>query len=490
MFEPSQIDSSQINQKGISNAQIQSQIEIFKLGAPFVQLQRACIPNDGIKRISSEDQDRFIGKHKDNSRHRIMKFVPASGAASRMFQHLHSFRNGEDCKFSKEFIKHIQSFPFYKELDVVLNHQTQNLIDSGSWETIFKALLSEDGLNYGSLPKALISFHPYQDQSRKALEEHLVEAAQYGANQEGVAQVHFTLSGDHIPLVKELLSQTQGTYEEKYGVLFDISYSVQKESTDTIAVQIDNTPFRKADGTLLFRPGGHGALIENLNDLNTDIAIIKNIDNVCREEVQAETWRWKAILSGYVMHLSEYISNALLSFNKEGVFSNRAALNAFVLDHFKTDITNFKDDKFFAYLNRPLRVCGMVKNEGEPGGGPFWVEKNGKVDCQIVEKAQIDMSNHKQAEIVQNSTHFNPVDLVCKITDFKGDAFDLRDYRDMETVFISKKSLDGQALKALELPGLWNGAMANWLTVFVEVPLVTFNPVKTVNDLLKKNHLN
>ena len=296
------------------------------------------------------------------------------------------------------------------------------------------------------------------------------------------------MSDDHLDLIKDYVNKVSAEYETKYGVKYCVNYSTQHVSTDTIAVDLDNNPFRKADGEILFRPGGHGALLANLDNLDADVVFIKNIDNVTKEEYQADTYIYKRALAGYLLEVESVLHNYLtrLKNNDEGAVQEAIA---YVKQSFGVVLDqNSSIEDTMNWLNRPIRICGMVKNEGEPGGGPFWVNTRGSVSPQIVESAQIDKEQQDQLSIMNNSTHFNPVDLICGIKDFEGNKFPLRDYRDMETVFISSKSKDGRDLKALELPGLWNGAMADWLTIFVEVPLSTFSPVKTVNDLLKPSH--
>lgn len=366
----------------------------------------------------------------------------------------------------------------------------------GEYKAIAKNMLEAKGLNYGQLPKGLLLFHNYEDGPRTPMEEHLVEAALY-ASSNGEANVHFTVSHEHLPLFKAKVAEKEEKYAEKYGVKYNISFSEQKPSTDTIAANIDNTPFRNEDGSLLFRPGGHGALIENLNEIDADVVFIKNIDNVVPDRLKASTVEWKQILAGVLVTKQAQAFEYLKLLDK-GAYNHEKLeeMIRFVQRDLccrKQDIKDLEDAELVIYLrkklNRPMRVCGVVKNVGEPGGGPFLTyNQDGTVSLQILESSQIDTNNEEYMKMFQNGTHFNPVDLVCAIKNYKGEAFNLPDYVDKTTGFISSKSKNGRELKALELPGLWNGAMSDWNTIFVEVPLDTFNPVKTVNDLLREQH--
>ena len=366
----------------------------------------------------------------------------------------------------------------------------------GEYKAIAKNMLEAKGLNYGQLPKGLLLFHNYEDGPRTPMEEHLVEAALY-ASSNGEANVHFTVSYEHLPLFKAKVAEKEEKYAEKYGIKYNISFSEQKPSTDTIAANIDNTPFRNEDGSLLFRPGGHGALIENLNEIDADVVFIKNIDNVVPDRLKASTVEWKQILAGILVTKQAQAFEYLKLLDK-GAYNHEKLeeMIRFVQRDLccrKQDIKELEDAELVIYLrkklNRPMRVCGVVKNVGEPGGGPFLTyNQDGTVSLQILESSQIDTNNEEYMKMFQNGTHFNPVDLVCAIKNYKGEAFNLPDYVDKTTGFISSKSKNGRELKALELPGLWNGAMSDWNTIFVEVPLDTFNPVKTVNDLLREQH--
>lgn len=497
-------DLEQIKERGITEEQVNQQVAQLRRGTAFVRLVRPATIGDGILRLD-ETKVKEMTKAFDEDReyYQFTKFVPASGAASRMFKDLFSFiENGEDTKFTEVFFAHIHCFAFAQDLEQACQKLYGSGIDAMLEEDrkveIVKALLLEDGLAYGKLPKALLKFHHYEGFDRLALEEHLVEAARYATGNDGVARLHFTVSTEHEKPFLEAINNIKNEYEQKYSVRYDITYSFQKPSTDTVAIDADGQLFRESDGKLLFRPGGHGALIENLNDLQQEMVFIKNIDNIVPETKADVTITYKKVLAGLLLKLQQQTFEYLDLLDGGDVTEEE--LNE-IIDFGRTqlmiDIPDFverydvyeKTDFLYNCLNRPMRVCGMVKNEGEPGGGPFWVRNtNDEVSLQIIESSQINHGKAEQEEIFKASTHFNPVDLVCGCWNYKGEAFNLTDYVDPSTGFVSSKSKDGRELKALELPGLWNGAMADWITVFVEVPIETFNPVKTVNDLLKPTH--
>lgn len=514
MFTSNDLDL--IRKRGIPLTIIEKQIGHFKKGFPFVNLDRPATPEDGLLSFSKVDREFYI-KYFDEmlSSNRIVKFVPASGAASRMFKHLFEFREeyrineegftlyNQDQSFNSVYylISHLEKIAFYSELCGILEKkgiQLINLILNKDFNKIIDGILNEEGLNYSNLPKGLIKFHDYPDGARTSAEEHLVEAAFYAKDQDDVARLHFTISPEHQEKFNSLISSVLKKYETLYSVKFDISFSIQKPATDTIAVFTDNEPFRNSDGSLLFRPGGHGALLDNLGDLDADMIFIKNIDNVVPDRLKQATFDYKKLIGGYLLFIRNKI-NGFLRKTEEGSLTS-VELNEMVLFarrdlflSFSSEQENLPDllkqKRLVSMLNRPIRVCGMVKNEGEPGGGPFWVtDHKGDKSLQIVESSQIDLKNSAQAAIVSSSTHFNPVDIVCSTRDYLGNPFNLNEFVDEETGFISVKSSGGKSLKAQELPGLWNGAMANWITIFVEVPIITFNPVKTVNDLLRKEH--
>ena len=418
-----------------------------------------------------------------------------------MFEFLGADYDKPTTDFEKKFFDHIHDFAFYNDLNVACMDNTGKNIDALLSEQNYKAIVSNlleaAGLNYGALPKGLLKFHRYADGVRTPLEEHLVEGALYAAGKTGKVNVHFTVSTEHRALFEKLVAAKVGEYEAKYGTKFHISFSEQKPSTDTVAADMDNKPFRDKDGKLLFRPGGHGALIENLNDLDADIVFIKNIDNVVPDRLKADTVTYKKLLAGVLVTLQKQAFE-YLELLDSGHYSHEQleTIIRFVQQQLRcrrTDLKELEDADLVIYLrkklNRPMRVCGMVKNVGEPGGGPFLAyNPDGTISLQILESSQIDMNDPEKKAMFEKGTHFNPVDLVCAIRDYKGRKFNLLEHVDKATGFISYKSKNGKDLKALELPGLWNGSMSDWNTVFVEVPLSTFNPVKTVNDLLREQH--
>ncbi len=500
-------DMAQIKARGITEKKVFSQIELFKQKTHYLKLHRSCTLGEGIKSISADELDHILTIFEKNAPKRsITKFVPASGAATRMFKTLQEFRNGQNSpgKAVSEspqfvyFIENIRKFAFYNDLQAAMlkdNFDINDLLFKKSYKKIIDYLLNPKGLGYSCLPKALLKFHRYKHYARTAFEEHLAEAANYAKDENGVCRLHFTISAEHKKKFIIILEKLLPEYETLFGVQFKIDFSIQAESTDTIALDMENQPFRLDDGSLLFRPGGHGALIENLNNLKGDIIYIKNIDNIVPDRLNSFNIKWKKAIGGYLIKIQQKVFEYLemLTNNPADKIMIRQALE-FAKDELclvPDRLTGEKAwrDFLIAAFNRPIRVCGVVKNVGEPGGGPFWVKnKNGSDSLQIVESAQVDPASKTQQKIFYSSTHFNPVDIVCGVRDYKGRPFDLRQAVDSKAVFISQKSVQGRNLKALELPGLWNGAMSGWNTVFLEVPLVTFNPVKTVNDLLRKEH--
>jgi hypothetical protein len=500
-----QRDREQLRDRGISPGTIEKQIENFIRGFPFARLDRPATPGDGIFSFNNEERTHYEQVFNDRiAGHRPVKFVPASGAASRMFKKLFEFNDGCANDGSvNELVQNIEKIAFYRELDKAVKKATgkdiATLKVTGEYKPIIEAILSESGLNYAKLPKGLLLFHSYPGGSRTAAEEHLVEAAHYAKSSEGIARIHFTISPEHRLKFKELFETVTPALEQKLGVRFDISLSEQKPSTDTLAVDEENNPFRNPDGTLLFRPGGHGALISNLNDIDGDIIFIKNIDNIVPDRLKPETYLYKKVLGGYLLWMKQKVHGFLANLENNSVSAEeitgmtgwmRSNLFIDVPEGFEVLSSEEQINLLFSMLNRPMRVCGMVKNEGEPGGGPFWVRgTDGSLSLQIIESSQIDPGDSRQKSVLAASTHFNPVDLVCCTRDFKGNTFDLGTFVDPETGFITTKSSGGKILKAQELPGLWNGAMAKWITAFVEVPVATFNPVKTVNDLLRDEHV-
>lgn len=497
----------QITVQGMSLENVQEQLKNFREGFPFLPIVEAATIGNGIKVFSDTEikyyQDTYPTKI---SKKKIVKFVPASGAASRMFKDLFSFLEGDGdiskSTFVQKFIQQIDRFAFYDDLDASLQKTGSSLakaLGNKQYQLIIKHLLSEDGLGYGQLPKGLLKFHHYSDHDRTPTYEHFMEGYHYALGAGKTVRLHFTVSPEHEEKFKAEVASIQPKLEKELDVKFDVSYSQQKKSTDTIAVNMDNTPFVDDDGSILFRPAGHGALLENLNDIDGDIIFIKNIDNVVPDRLKPTTKDYKIAIGGLLLEVQEKVFGALKRLDAakdesavqlaEEVFTKDC--QGKLPDSYQG--MNWDEKACFLHgkLNRPLRVCGMVKNTGEPGGGPFWVkEDDGSLSLQIAETAQIDLSDQNQKHILQSSTYFNPVDLVCATKDYKGQKFDLLKFRDMRTGFITEKSKSGRDLKALELPGLWNGSMAGWNTIFVEVPLITFNPVKTVNDLLREEHQN
>jgi len=513
----SENDLKQIESKGIELSEINKQIDHFINGFPYIRLVRPATAGDGIFSFREKDisyYTAYFTSHVDDLR--VVKFVPASGAATRMFKHLFEFRDtfdgdpGRREAFRKEqdfnsvsyLIEHLPEIAFYHALEASLERRglhASRLVEAWRLDLLINTILEYPGLNYGNLPKGLILFHNYPEGARTAAEEHLVEAADYARNSDGTARIHFTISPEHKLKFQELFSRVKETYEKRFGISFSIDFSEQLPSTDTIAVDENNEPFRLPDGSLLFRPAGHGALLQNLNLMEADIIFVKNIDNIVPDRLKSVTFTYKKLIGGYLLYLRDQVNRFLLAADAHKLSDKDVSgMASFMESHLQMSLPEEfsrlslegRQQLLVPLLNRPIRVCGMVRNEGEPGGGPFWVrESDGRETLQIVETAQIDLKNPDQKAIVDRATHFNPVDLVCSIRDYKGKPFNLNGFVDENAGLISLKSSGGRKLKAQELPGLWNGAMANWITVFVETPIITFNPVKTVNDLLRKEHL-
>lgn len=501
----SKADQALLCKKGISAEQVAEQLKKFKTGFPFLKIESAATIDKGILAPGEEEiagyleaWDNYCAGGKS-----ILKFVPASGAASRMFKDLFSFLSADydvpTTDFEKNFFAHIEKFAFYNDLnETCVKNKAKSiaeLVAAGQYKDVVFNLLDFTGMNYGSLPKGLLKFHTCESGVRTSAEEHFVEGALYAATN-GVVRLHFTVSSNHKELFEALVAQSKEHYENLFGVKYDITFSEQKQSTDTIAADADNAPFRE-NGALVFRPGGHGALIENLNDIEADVIFIKNIDNVVPDRLKSDTVTYKKLLAGILVKAQEKVFE-YLNIIDSGKYTHEQVEE---MIHFlqqdlqcrNNEIKHMEDCDLVLYLrkklNRPMRVCGMVKNVGEPGGGPFLAyNEDGTVSLQILESSQIDMNNESAKSMFENGTHFNPVDLVCAVKNYKGEKFNLPQYVDKNTGFISHKSKNGRELKAMELPGLWNGAMSDWNTIFVEVPLITFNPVKTVNDLLRDVH--
>ncbi len=506
----SEADAALLTKKGITEEKVVGQIATFKEGIPFVDLQKAAIIGDGLQKFSPTEEEQLIKLFEERrGKLSLLKFVPASGAASRMFKSLFNFMNSFDPKKErfqeyinttndtamKVFFEKYEDFPFYHDIQARLAGKNAN--EDETKHLFISEMLSEAALNYGFFPKGLLPFHKYQDYVSTAFEEHLKEASRY-AETKGIAKLHFTISPQHAKLFNEEFSISGERVGVATGTDFEVSYSFQKPSTDTIAVTMDDNPFRNTDGTLLFRPGGHGALIENLNEQEADIIFIKNIDNVVPTKSLEIVTNSKKTLAGLLLEVQEKAFHFARQLENENVGPEiLSKTKRFLEEDLNVRFTNdfdhltspVKQKELQSKINRPIRICGMVKNEGEPGGGPFWVkDTDGRISLQIIESAQIDVGNIYQSEILKNATHFNPVDIVCGVKNYKGEKYDLMDFIDPKQGFITEKTQEGRELKAMELPGLWNGAMAFWNTLFVEVPVRTFNPVKTVNDLLRPSH--
>ena len=509
------LKTSSSNQLSLKS--IEEQLNLFINGVSIPQLIKPCLISDGIVELNDEAKDELLSIHnKAAEEGRLVKFVPASGAASRMFQKLQSILNKSE-NFSLEdlgkisfedkeseavyqLLINLHKFAFYEDLKKLLNLDEKGIEEliRKSPAKILKTILFETGLGYSSKPKGAIKFHRYGNTSRTAFEEQIYESLNYIVDKNKSLKIHFTISEEHKNLFLEIAKRVRLDLENNYKI--EISYSYQKKYKDTIAVDENNNILFDKNDDIIQRPGGHGALIENLNDLNADILVIKNIDNLSTENLSTETVLFKKYLAGYLIKLQNQVFDYLNHLDKKEI-ENRilediilfAEKNLFITK--PGDFENWDKHKkqkfYFDKLNRPIRVCGMVKNEGEPGGGPFWIKaEDGSLSLQIIEQAQINMNDEKQKNIFKQSTHFNPVDLICGVKDYKGNNFDLHNFVDHQSGIITKKSKDGVELKALELPGLWNGSMADWITIFVEVPISTFNPVKEINDLLRKEHQN
>ncbi len=500
-------DIKTLNSRGISEEKLMEELRQLHDGFPYLEIVAPATPGHGIL-VTSESQrlhyidcwNTFLA---DGGK--VIKMVPASGAASRMFKNLFAFADGEsetpDNDFISTFCDNISRFPFFAELDATVNRiygkTIMEMFADGKHREVVAALIRPEGMNYGQLPKALLAFHSAPEGYRVALEEHLAEGAQYACGVDKKASVHFTVSPDHRDLMMKKIETSIPAMKEKYGVDFEVSLSEQKPSTDTIAANLDGSPYRE-DGKLFFRPGGHGALIENLNDLDADVVFLKNIDNVVPDSRRDSTIQYKKVIGGIlvsihdtIMQYAEMLNSGLPSRDELNEILNFLHNVLCIYDEGADSMEDLElADYLYCKLNRPLRVCGMVRNEGEPGGGPFLVRNNedGTVSPQILESTQIDPDDPEAVAMMKHSTHFNPVDLAVCLISPEGGHFDLRHYVDPATGFISRKSRKGVEIKALELPGLWNGAMSDWNTVFVEVPADTFNPVKTVNDLLRQAH--
>lgn len=488
----SESDRAQMAGLGIAPDEALRQVGLFRNPPPFTNVLRPCRLGDGIRQLPREAEPWLLARFEEAARQgRVSKLVPASGAATRMFKELladlHEGCPGDPPAEVRTFLDNLPRFAFYEDLAEVAEVK-----DRGRC-AILGHLLTDEGMGYAELPKGLLKFHRYPEGPRTPLEEHLVEATEQTRDEQGVCRLHFTVSPQHQDRFTELLEEVRPVYEERYGCRFEVSFSNQQPSTDTLAVDPDNRPFRQEDGSLLFRPGGHGSLIDNLGALargGDDLVILKNIDNVVPDSRKPLVSGWKKVLTGQLLALQERVFRLLERLESGDDGAIEEAVRLLEKDFSRPVYGEIDRQSLIEALDRPLRICGVVRNQGEPGGGPFWVKDSigdtGHVSVQIVESAQIDPAVRK--DLLGQSTHFNPVDIVCALRDRRGQPYDLGRFVDPNAVFIAGKSHEGKPLKALERPGLWNGAMAGWNTVFIEVPDETFAPVKTVLDLLRPEH--
>ncbi len=496
-------DLNFISSKNISKQDIDTQYNNFINGFESLNIfDCATISNGGIKSFSQKTLE-FYKQLYENYQYKknILKFVPASGAASRMFKDLYKYLEDEFLSEQMNyFFSNLRNLAFFEDLNKFLSENNLSIekeLSNKNYKTIVSYIIHEKGLNYGNLPKAMIKFHKYPQEVRTSFEEHIVESLLYAKSNSG-NNIHFTVSPEHLPIFERVAAEMKSKYQSKYDAELNIDFSIQEPNTDTIALTPENEPFRLQDGTILFRPGGHGALIYNLNNLQNDIIFIKNIDNVVPDDLKTHNCIYKKALAGILIETQQKIFEHIdLLLHYPSVETIEHAFNFLhntlsvkTLFNFSTLSKTQKLNFLISKLDRPLRVCGMVKNEGEPGGGPFFVRhKDNTASLQIVEKSQLDLKNPDIKAIFDKSTHFNPVDIVFSPIRYNGQKFDLTKFIDQSTGFISEKTKDGRPLKALELPGLWNGAMADWNSIFVEVPSKTFNPAKTIFDLLRENRL-
>lgn len=508
-------DLHNFKHRGIKAEAIDRQLTNFKKGFDYINLSEPATTDNGIIYTSPEEEEHLIETYEQAREHsNIIKMVPASGSATRMFQDLFAFTDNYHGTVDEflDFVQHkepgsmhyffekMDELPFYEHLANVMwkdGKDIHKMIEKRDFNEILKYILTKKGLNYGNTPKGLIDFHIYRDFVRTAFDEHIVEAAMYASDHKK-ARLHFTVSEEYQAMFQSRLKKVTKIFEKMFDIKYDVSFSIQKPSTDTVCVDTAGNLLRDEEGQIVFRPGGHGALIHNLEELDADIIFIKNIDNVIPDRAKNDTVRYKKILAGILLDVQQKVFDFLTILDKKPSEEQLQEIESYLtsVGYKEAAGKTFKDQKerikhLQNLLDRPIRVCGMVKNEGEPGGGPFWVkDKDGSSRLMIIESAQIDMKDGKQKEIFEKSTHFNPVDIVCATKNHKGKKFDLEKFIDNAQGFITSKSYKGKEIKVQELPGLWNGAMANWITVFVEVPLTTFTPVKTVFDLFRFEHRN
>ncbi len=500
-----QQDYTAIKNHQIEESSFNNQCCVVSCDRVSVKLSAPIQAGNGLYEVSAKYVESCVNNYaKKIADKKLVKFVPASGAATRMFKDLYVYLHDEGMPSSVQAVKEqLPYFAFYEALKQCMWQAGEDIdrcVAAKDYKTIFAFLLEHTGLNYAHMPKGLLQFHRYaHGEVRTAMEEHLVEAASYACGSDKTAHVHFTISPEHEQLFKQCVNQKLENYEQSLGVKYDITYSFQHPSTDTLAFNEDNTPYRNEQGQLVFRPGGHGSLIKNLNQIDADIIFIKNIDNVTMDMYKGDTIKYKKILASLLIDMQQevYAGMQALHHNDYPSRQQLETCEAMLAKYFFISLPEYyyhmEPGKRAQYLcrimNRPIRVCGMVKQEGEPGGGPFWTEDhNGVRNLQIVETSEMDLHNPTQKSIMEQSAYFNPVDIVCSVKDYKGNPFCLADYIDYQRYFVSSKSVNGKVIKAIENPGLWNGAMSNWLTVFVATPLSVFSPVKTINDLLRKEH--
>ena len=502
MFNESDIQLFRRNNINIEVAN--EQIEHLLNGFTSPKLIKPALSKAGILTLDqaeAESNAKYYDKYKGNLK--IAKFVPASGAATRMFKDINSYvLNNKESKAITELVNGLEKFAFYEELKNTFKKEGKDLsqlIKNNSYKEILEKIVGANGLAFGSKPKAMVPFHKYGDVVKTAFEEQISEAVKYAVQADKKVNCHFTLSPEHIEMAESLSKRLIPKYEKEFEVSINITFSIQSPATDTLAIDNSEELVRRSDGQLLLRPGGHGALLENLNNVPAEVIFIKNIDNVLYETQPDQNTLYKKALAGVLLNYQKKITNFLHKLNRQRIKN----------DAFLMEVTYFLKNKLcyippesynkldsdekleylISILNRPLRVCGMVKNTGETGGGPFWVaNEDGSMGLQIIEVAQIDASDPEQKDLVESASHFNPVDIVCYLEDMNGKKHDLTKFKNVESGIIAKKSFEGKEIKVLEHPGLWNGSMWNWNTIFVEVPTETFNPVKSVNDLLKSGH--
>lgn len=508
-------DLKNFKRRDVKPEEIERQLKNFKQGFDYVNLSEPATVDNGIFHIEPEEEELLLEQYEDAGKKcEILKMVPASGSATRMFKDLFTFMDtykGTEEEFLEfvqskssgtmhEFFEKMDELPFYNRLSAVMwndGKDIEKLIAKREYIEILKYILTDKGLNYGNTPKGLVDFHIYRDFVRTAFDEHIVEGALY-CNDGKTSRLHFTVSEEYTNLFKERLKKITKVFEKMFNVKYEVTFSIQKPCTDTVSIDANGDILRDSENQIVFRPGGHGALIYNLNDLKADIIFIKNIDNVTPDRSKGDTVKYKKLLAGTLLEVQQKVFGYLEMLDKKPTAEQLSEIDAFMstIGYKEAEGKTYKDQKehikhLQQLLNRPIRICGMVKNEGEPGGGPFWVKaKDGSSRLMIIESAQINLKDKEQKKVFEHSTHFNPVDLVCGVKNYKGKKFDLEKFIDTTQGFITNKSYKGKDIRVQELPGLWNGAMANWITVFVEVPLTTFTPVKTVFDLFRFEHRN